>query len=47
MADSADALIAIWDGKSVGTKDMIRRARKTGLTVFVSITGCAPIELSL
>src|SRR5690242_18971396 len=25
MADYADALIAIWDGRSTGTKDMIKR----------------------
>lgn len=35
MADYADALIAIWDGKSGGTADMIRRARAAGLLVYV------------
>jgi hypothetical protein len=35
MADYADALIAVWDGKSRGTQDMVRRARKAGLQVFV------------
>lgn len=35
MADYADALIAVWDGKSRGTKDMIDRATKKGLKVFV------------
>jgi hypothetical protein len=35
MADYADALIAIWDGKSRGTKDMIDRATKKGLKVYV------------
>ncbi len=35
MADVAEALIAIWDGESTGTKDMIARARAKGLRVFV------------
>ena len=35
MADYADALIAIWDGKSKGTKDMINKAEKAGLKLFV------------
>jgi hypothetical protein len=35
MADYADALIAIWDGSSKGTKDMIDRAKKKGLKVFI------------
>lgn len=35
MADYSDALIAIWDGKSSGTKDMIIKARKKGLKVCV------------
>ena len=35
MAVYADALIAIWDGKSKGTKDMITRARNHGLHVFI------------
>ena len=26
MADNADALIAVWDGKSAGTRDMIKQA---------------------
>lgn len=38
MADYADALIAVWDGKSRGTADMIRRAELRGLKVFVQIT---------
>lgn len=33
MADYADQLIAVWDGVSRGTKDMIEQARY--LTVFV------------
>jgi len=35
MADYADALIAIWDGESPGTKDMIRRAEAKQLPVFI------------
>lgn len=35
MADYADALIAIWDGKSPGTKMMIELARKKGMPVEV------------
>lgn len=35
MANYADALIAIWDGKSRGTKDMIDKATKKGLKVFI------------
>jgi hypothetical protein len=34
----ADALIAIWDGKSNGTKHMINIARKKGLKVFACNT---------
>jgi hypothetical protein len=35
MAEYADALIAVWDGKSKGTQHMIETARTAGLTVFV------------
>lgn len=35
MAEYADALIAIWDGGSGGTRHMIRIARERGLKVFV------------
>ena len=35
MADNADALIAYWDGKSRGTKNMIEEATKRGLKVSV------------
>lgn len=35
MAAYADALIAIWDGKSLGTKNMIDEARKRGLRIHV------------
>lgn len=35
MARSAEALIAVWDGESRGTSNMIERARQNGLRVFV------------
>ena len=35
MADNADALIAIWDGASKGTKNMIETAAKKRLAVYV------------
>ena len=35
MAKNADALIAVWDGKSKGTEHMITLARLRGLKVFV------------
>ena len=35
MANNADALVAFWDGKSHGTKDMIKRAKEHGLDIRV------------
>lgn len=35
MAEYAEALIAVWDGKSRGTKNMIEEAKKRGLLVFI------------
>lgn len=35
MADNADALVAVWDGKSRGTRDMIDRAIAKGLAVHI------------
>lgn len=35
MAQSADALVAFWDGKSRGTKHMIDLAKQHGLKVIV------------
>ena len=37
MAKNADALIAVWDGRSSGTKAMINIARARGLRVHVVI----------
>lgn len=38
MGDYADALIALWDGQSRGTKHMIDYATKKGLKVYVART---------
>ncbi len=35
MAKYADALIAVWDGRSGGTKHMIEEATQRGLEVYV------------
>ncbi|MFN5416467.1 MAG: DUF2493 domain-containing protein [Flavobacteriia bacterium] len=35
MAENADVLFAFWNGKSVGTADMITRASKKGLEVLI------------
>ena len=35
MAEYADALIVVWDGKSSGTADMIENAKKRGLKVYI------------
>lgn len=37
MAEYADALIAIWDGRSRGTANMIQVAELNGLRVFVHV----------
>ena len=37
MAENADALIAIWDGKSVGTEHMICQAMEKRLNIYVRI----------
>lgn len=39
MGDYADALIAIWDGESAGTRQMISYAQKKRLKIFIKITG--------
>jgi hypothetical protein len=39
MAQNAEALVAVWDGKSSGTRDMIRIAKMNGLKVFVYKVG--------
>ena len=35
MVKYAEALIAVWDGKSHGTKDMIRLAKENNLKVYI------------
>ena len=35
MANYADALVAVWDGKSRGTKNMISEAKKKGLVIYI------------
>lgn len=35
MAQNADALIALWNGKSRGTKHMIDLANKAGLKIYI------------
>lgn len=35
MAKEADALIAVWDGDSSGTRNMINEALRHGLQIFV------------
>ena len=37
MADYADAIVAFWDGKSLGTKHMIKIAKDRNLAVRVKI----------
>lgn len=39
MAEYADALIAVWDGESRGTKNMIRTALNHDLQVYVKNIG--------
>lgn len=35
MARYADALIAVWDGESSGTRDMLRKAYRRGLCIHL------------
>jgi hypothetical protein len=35
MAQYAEALVAVWDGKSRGTKNMIDEANKRGLRIYI------------
>lgn len=39
MAEYAGVLLAIWDGKSRGTKDMIRRMKRKKKLVYVYMVG--------
>lgn len=44
MAQNADGLVAVWDGRSRGTKTMIEFAQQRGLRVFVFRTDGANDE---
>ena len=35
MAEMGDALVAVWDGESKGTENMIQEATKRGLKVYI------------
>lgn len=37
MADYADALILIWDGKSRGSANMLKQAREKGLLIYEKV----------
>lgn len=37
MCNFADALIAVWDGVSVGVKELINYARERGLLIYVHL----------
>lgn len=37
MAERADALIAVWDGRSPGTKHMLDEAQSRGLKVYMEV----------
>jgi hypothetical protein len=37
MAEYADALVAVWDGESRGTRSMIDLAGKSGIPVYIKI----------
>jgi len=39
MAKYADALVAVWDGRSKGTRHMIETATREGLRVYVQVVG--------
>lgn len=37
MAEYADGLVAVWDGRSRGTKSMIEQAEKRGLAIHIEL----------
>jgi hypothetical protein len=47
MARYADALIAVWDGESLGTKHMIRMAKDKGLKIYVHNLGDPFVQAEL
>ncbi len=38
MAEAADALLAVWDGKSRGTAHMVSEAKRLGLHIYLVVT---------
>lgn len=44
MADYADALVLVWDGRSRGSADMLARAVRGGLKIFALEDGVAEID---
>lgn len=46
MAKVAEALIAVWDGQSKGTNQMINAATSRGLKVFVKIIEVPDVDLT-
>ena len=47
MAEYADALVAVWDGESRGTKNMIKEAQSKGLPVHLVETNQDTYQLNL
>jgi hypothetical protein len=45
MAEYADALIAVWDGESRGTADMVNQAQRRGLKVYVHRVRTGPASV--
>ena len=39
MAEYAEAAIIIWDGRSPGTKNMIKTAKQHNITTFIKVIG--------
>lgn len=37
MADYADAMILVWDGKSRGSANMLKQAREKGLKIYEKV----------
>lgn len=37
MAENAEALVAVWDNRSPGTRNMIDTAKRLGLRVYIGI----------
>lgn len=44
MAENADALLAVWDGESNGTEDMISKAEKENLMIDIYRTDNTTLE---